>query len=802
MPDLRIALRSLRRTPGFTAIVILSLGIGIGASTVAYSWIDAFILNPLPGVPQSNRLVSVYTKGPGGATWSLSYPRFKQWREVMAGTASLAVHDFEQLSLKTEGFGPERVFSEVVSGNYFDVLGTRAIAGRTLTLEDERQAAQVAVISDRLWDRAFGRDPSIVGRQVTINGNGFTIVGIAPAKFGGAMTGLAFEAWIPVTTISVVRPGNTSLTADGWQWLEGIARPREGATYAQTRSAIEDASKNVSQTAGERTPTLAGVRRISQTDAGPFVTPLFLTLFGLAAIILLIACANIANLLLVRATKRAKEMGVRLALGADRWRIVRQLMTESLVLAGAGGLLGLLIAYLGRGTLNAVMPALPFPVNLTSEVSLRVVGVAAAITIGTALIVGLVPALRASRAGLVVAIRHGDRAGSPRSLLRSSLVVAQVALSLIALVSAGLFMRSLSRARQAEVGFDGLDRVLAVGTSFQLAGLPDSVARIKYDQILERIRAIPGVERASTIDDLPLSLGGNSSSYTEIPGYLPGPDENMSVLYGRAGADYFETMGIPVLKGRGFTTADRPDGDRVLVVNEAFASKYLRGRDPLGLEVRFFGEKWTVVGVAGNVARQRIGETPAPYLYLPAAKAFASELTVVIRAGGAPRFLVEPLRAAIQSVDPNLPVLDPRTMRDNLASITFAQSIGATLLGVLGAVALGLAAIGLYGVLAFAVAQRNREIGIRIALGAASNRVVGLVLRQAARLVVLGVVLGAGLAFGVANLLRAQLFGVQPADPVTFLGVVVLLGLVAVVASVLPARRASRVDPVVTLKSE
>jgi predicted permease len=363
-------------------------------------------------------------------------------------------------------------------------------------------------------------------------------------------------------------------------------------------------------------------------------------------------------------------------------------------------------------------------------------------------------------------------------------------------------MRSLARAHRANVGIDGLDRILAVGTSFRLAGLPDSVARIKYDQILERIRSIPGVERASAIDNLPLSLGGNSSSTTEIPGYQPGPDENMSILCGRAGADYFQAMGIPVLKGRGFTTTDRSDGDRTIVVNEAFASKYLRGRDPLGIELRFLGEKWTVIGVVGNVARQRVGETPPPYLYLPVARAFADELNFVIRANVAPRTLVEPVRAAIQSVDPNLPVLDPRTMRDNLASVTFAQSIGATLLGVLGAVALGLAAIGLYGVLAFAVAQRNREIGIRIALGAASSRVVGLVLRQASGLVALGVVIGAGLAIGVANLLRAQLFGVQPADPVTFLGVIALLGLVAVAASVLPARRASRVDPVVTLKSE
>jgi len=802
MRDLRLAVRGLLRSPGFTAVVVLSLGLGIGAATTAYHWIDSFVLHPLPAVAESDRLVSVFTRGPGGAEWSLSYPRFRQWREAAAGRVDVALFRAEALSLRTEGTAPERIWGDMVSGNYFDLLGVRATSGRTLTLEDERQAAQVVVLSERYWARRFERDPGVVGRQVMINGNGFTVVGIVPAKFGGAMAGVAFDAWVPVTTRPVLDPGNTSLTEDGWQWLEGLARPASGMTFEQTRSALEDASRKVSQSLGETVPTLAGVRRLSDAGAGRFVGPLFYTLFGLAGVILLIACANIANLLLVRATKRAKEIGLRLALGADRGRIVRQLLTESLVLAVVGGALGLLLAFWGRGLLAAVMPSLPFPVNLTSDVSLRVVAMTALVTAGTSLLVGLLPALRASRPALVSAIKDERLPGSGRSLLRSGLVVTQVALSLTALVSAGLFVRSLTRARTADPGFREPAGLLVVSTDFRLAGLADSAARVQFDAVLERLRGLPGVELVGTTTDLPVSLGGHSSSSAALEGYEPGKDENMSIEYARVSDGYFETMGIPLIKGRTLQPTDRPGAPLAVMVNEAFVKRYWPNREPIGGRVRAVGADWTVVGVVKNVVMERFGEAATPYIYYPTGQRFDPEMRIVIRARSNPKALVESVREAIRSVNADLPMLDPMTMTENMAGALFVQTTGATLLGGLGLVALGLAALGLYGVLAFSVSQRTREIGIRMALGSVAGDIVRLVVRQAARLVLIGVLIGAVLALAVGNLLRSQLFGVQPADPLTFAAVVGLLGAVGLLAAALPARRAARVDPVVTLKSE
>jgi putative ABC transport system permease protein len=802
MRDLGLAVRSLIRSPGFTAVVVLSLGVGIGAATTAYNWVDSFVLHPLPAVPESHRLVSVYTRGPGGAEWSLAYPRFRQWREAAAGSVDLAQFRPEQLSLRTEGTAPERLWADLVSGNFFDVVGVRAIAGRTLTMEDERRAAQVVVLSERYWERRFQRDPALLGRQVTINGNGFTVVGILPAKFGGAVAGLSLEAWLPVTTKPVLDPGNTSLTADGSQWLEGIARPAAGLTFEQTRAVMEAASRRVAASLGDQTPTLAGIRRLTSSGAGRFVGPLFFTLLGLAGVILLIACANIANLLLVRATRRSKEIGVRLALGADRWRIVRQLLTESLLLAAAGGALGLLLAYLGRGLLMAVMPSLPFPVNLTTELNLRVVAMTTVVTAGTALLVGLAPALRASNPALVSAIKDERLPGSGRSLLRNGLVVAQVALSLIALVSAGLFLRSLSEARNADPGFTGADRLLVVDTDFRLAGLPDSAARVQFDRILEGIRTLPGVQAAGTTDDLPVSIGGHSSNTVAPQGYEPGPDENMSIEYGRVSGGYFEAMGIPIIKGRSIGSEDRDGTQPVIVVNEAFVRRFWPDRDPIGAQVQTGGTNRTVVGVAGNVVMERFGEAATPYLYYPVQQRFGTRAAFVIRTPLAPQSLAGPVRAAIQAVNPDLPVLDPRTMTENMAGAMFVQSTGATLLAALGLVALGLAALGLYGVLAFSVSQRTREIGIRMALGSMAGGIVRLVVRDAALLVGIGVMAGGLLAFGVGNLLRSQLFGVRAADPVTFGAVIALLAVVALAAASLPARRAARVDPVVTLKAE
>jgi predicted permease len=390
MTTLRHAIRSLGRTPGVVLVVILSLGVGIGATTTAYTWIDSFVLRPLPLVERSDRLVSIYTKGPGGAKWSVSYPSFHDWRAALPASVfeGMIVSSNQTLSLKTDRFGPERVWGQAVSGEFFDFLGVRMVRGRSFRPEEEGQAAQVAVISESLWERAFDRDPGAVGRQVAINGQGFTIVGISPKKFGGTLMALGFDLWVPVTTIAVLDPGNTSLTSRGWQWLQGFGRLKPGIAIAQARTAMTDASRKVSESLGDRQPELAGVRPLSEDGGGPFVIPLLLTIFGLAVVILAIACANIANILLVRASRRTTEISLRLAIGAGRWQIIRQLLTEGLVLAAAGGALGLLFAEWGRGLFQAALPRLPFPIRLTAEINPRVVAVAALVTVMTAVLPG------------------------------------------------------------------------------------------------------------------------------------------------------------------------------------------------------------------------------------------------------------------------------------------------------------------------------------------------------------------------------------------------------------------------------
>jgi predicted permease len=785
------------------AVVVTSLAVGIGATTSAYSWIDSFLLHPLAAVPESSRLIAVFTKGPGGAEWSLSYPRFQRWRENLgAGVKGLAVYSVGQFSLKTPDFGPERVWGSVASGNLFDVAGIQAQAGRLFTLEDERNAAQVAVISDAMWTRIFHRDPTVVGRQVNVNSHGFTIVGVAPPRFSGTMMGVVLGLWVPVTTKPVLDPGNTSLTDDGWQWLEALGRLAPGTTLEQGAASLERTSRSVAQSLGDRVPVLAGVHRQGDSGAGPVIKPLFLTLFGLAGVILLVACANVTNLLLVRATKRSKELGIRIALGAGRGRVVRQLLLESALLSAIGGAAGIVLAYWGRGALGLVMPTMPWPVDLTATVSFRVVAIALLITGLTTFLVGLVPALRASRPSLVSSLKDELLPGSARSWLRSGLVVAQVALSLVALVSGGLFYRSLRAAQHADPGFSDPRHVLVASTGFRLAGYPDSVARVKLDQVLERIRQIPGVSDAGTTDDLPAVFGNNSSTYALPEGYQYGPDENQSIDYAKVSWGYFEAMGIGIVRGRSFQEADRIDGRPVVVVSEAFVKRYLKNRDPIGAQIKTRGKDHTIVGVARDVVKERVGQPATPYMYFVAAQQFADEVYFIVRTKLDPHSLVAPVRGALQSVDPNLPLLDPQTMAESMAAGMFVQSTGAVILAFLGLLALVMAAVGLYGVLAFAVSLRTREIGVRIALGAASSSVVGMVVGQAARMVFIGGVIGSGLAIAVAVALRSQLFGVQPADPVTLAAVALILAVVAVAAAAIPARRATRINPIVSLRSE
>jgi predicted permease len=531
--------------------------------------------------------------------------------------------------------------------------------------------------------------------------------------------------------------------------------------------------------------------------------PALIAVGGITAIVLLIACANVANLMLSRAASRRREMGIRLALGARRWALVRQLLVESLIIAIAGGGLGLLIASWGSGMLGALMPPVPYPVNIPHSFDTRVLLFAMLASVGTALLFGVVPAMQASKPDLVVSLKSGvGNGGHGRGLLRGTLVVTQISLSVIALVAAGLFVRSLTAAQRMDAGYREPEKVLLVGTDLFLAGYDPSTGRVIERQILERVTALPGVVSASFSGIVPLGFGGNNTSSLTIDGYTPAKNENMSIHNDDIAPRYFETVGTPMIAGREFTAQDDSGAARVVVVNEAFVKRYLPGKEALGRWIDFGGGKRTIIGVVASAKQKQLSETPLPFVFLPQAQDYNSNTTLYVRTAGDPKLLTETLRKTFASLDPNLPFLDVRTFAEHMGAAVFFMKLGATMLGMFGVLALFLASMGIYSVIAYSVSQRTRELGIRTALGAARQDILSLVLGEGMRLTAVGLGIGGVLAFGVGMLLRSQLLGVGAADPVTFLSIGALLASVALIASWIPARRASRTDPMVALRTE
>jgi len=530
----------------------------------------------------------------------------------------------------------------------------------------------------------------------------------------------------------------------------------------------------------------------------------FGALLAVTGIVLLIACANVANLLLARAAARRREVGIRLAVGASRTRLVRQLLTESLALALIAGAIGVVVALWARDLMMVLIPAAPFPIGLEFRVDLRVLGFALGVTLLTALLFGLAPALQASNPDLVPTLKDDIGFGHPkRARLQSTLVVSQVALSLVSLVCAGLFLRSLLSARTVDAGFRDPEHVLLVSTDLTLAGIRgDSATTSLTQRLLERVRAVPGVEAAAAAEMVPLGFGGNSSSGATIEGYQPRPNENTSIRRSAVTSDYFRVMGIPIVRGRPIGPADA-SGPLSVVVNETFARRYWPGLDPIGRRVDQGAGWMTVVGVAKDGKYSQLSEDPEALIYQPMGYTFAaSDFTVHVRATGEPTALAPALRRAFGETSADLPFLDVRTMAEHMQAALFVQRIGAYLLAGFGLIALLLCGIGIYGVLSYGVSQRTREIGVRVALGAGQRNVVGLVVGRAMRLSAVGLVIGLGAALLAGQLLRAQLFGISPRDPLTFASIALLLGAVALVASWIPARRAARVDPIVALRSE
>ena len=797
--DVTLALRQLRRAPAFTAVALLTLVLAIAANTAIYSAVSAVLLRPLP-YPDAGRLVVLWASMGDQERALVSYPDFQEWRARNRTFADIGLARTQSVNY-TGADRPDRLIGCFVTANTLRLLGARAAAGRLFTDEETAvgSGTLVAVLSNAVWQSRFGGDPQVIGRTLVLNGRPHVVIGVTVADYTDPFYGT--EVWLPATA-----PPNASwLTRDNpAYWGVGLLRP--GVSDAQAQTDLAGIAKAL---AAEFPATNAGVDA-SVIPLRDFlvgnVRATLLILLGFVALILLIACANIANLQLARSTSRRRELSLRAALGAGRGRLVRQLLTENLVLAGIGGVCGILLARWAIVALIAAAPdGLPAlgPVELDGPVLLF----SAAITVGAGLLFGAVPARWAARAGLADALqtRTGDGAAPGRGDARAVFVAVQLALCIVLLVGAGLLTRSLARIRQVPLGFQPGGLLTA---EFRLPAAKyanDTVVAQFAEQSLGRIRAVPGIRSAALLGSVPLSGNWASTSY-QPDGQAPPADGVPPVTQFNVVTDgFFATMGMPVVKGRDFTPADRVGSAPVAIVSVELARRAWPGRTPVGERIRVLGPPEvvaTVVGVVGNVKQLTLTEPTTPQLYLAKAQNPGIFSSVAARTDGDPDALADALRAAIWSVDPDQPVWKIRTMESLVARDVAPQRFTAMLSSSFAVLALVLAAIGVYGVMSYTVAQRTREIGIRMALGAGRGEVERMVLRRGLRIVVVATALGLAAAYGGARLIASQLFGVPPTDLVTFVAVPLGLAAVAMLACWLPARRAARVDPVIALQGE
>jgi predicted permease len=829
--DLRFALRSLAKTPGFTLVVVLTLALGIGANTAIFSLMDQILLRFLP-VQEPERLVVLSGPGPFSGSSSsrsntitpFSQPMFEGIRDGnsvfdgVIGQFSASVH----LSVGKE---TESVQGDLVSGNFFEVLGLRPAAGRLFTAADDTTPGghPVVVLSHAYWARRFGGDASAVGRTVGVNNEPMTIVGVAPKGFHGVEVGQPIDVFVPLMMQPGVIPTWPRAAGD-WRvrWLMVQARLKDGVTRAQAKAEIdvlyrqllEEDFKTI-KTPSERFRTrffektvdvLPGAHGTSSLRDDSR-TPLAL-LMAMVGLVLLIACANVANLLLARASSRQKEVALRLALGASRRRIVRQLLVESLVLAGVGGLVGMVFAI---WTGDVLLRALPFEEAsrvFTAEPDARVGAFALGLSVVTGLLFGLVPALQATRPQVFPTLKNESTAvasGGAPARFRKGLVVAQIALSLLLLVGAGLFSRSLANLRALDPGFEP-QSLLAFGIDPALNGYSLERRLAILQQVQQDLEAEPGVASASLAAE-PLMTDSNTSSTVRVEGYEPKEDEDMNPNFNYVGPRFFETLGITRVSGRDFSDADALSAPKVAVVNETFARYFFGDQDPIGrrfgLGRRSQGFDFTIVGLVRDGKASSLREKPRRFVYAPFTQnERVSGMTFYVRSTLDPSALAGRVRAVVGRADSTLPVTSLKTMQTQIRESLFVDRLVAGLAAAFGVVAMALAAIGLYGVMSYAVTLRTREIGIRVALGAERRTVLGMVLAEVGTLTAVGVAIGLPVAYGLGRLVESQLFGIHAGDPLTLAAATATLAGAAFLAGYLPAARATRVDPVVALRYE
>jgi macrolide transport system ATP-binding/permease protein len=804
--DLRFAFRMLAKSPGFTLVAVLTLAVGLGATTVVFSWIRGLVVEPLPGVAEQGRILMLSGLARNGDSRSLSVPDVRDiTREELP--VEITAFDMAPMNL-TAGERPERVWGSIVTGNFFDVLGVRAAAGRTfLPDEDVTPGAHpVAVLSHELWQRRFQGDPGIVGSSLEINGQPFTVVGVASPEFQGPQVGLRMDLYVPLAMQVQVVPGGSRLEVRGRRWLQALARLKPEIEQKQAQAALDALSSRIATAFPDsNTGYRFQLYRFWNAPSGAsrFLLPVMLVLGAMALLVLLLACANVANLLLIRALGRRKEIAVRLSLGAGRGRLVAQLLTEGLLLAVLAGLLGMVFAVWGRDLLAAFIPVTDEPVAPTFPIDAPLLGFAALLSLTTGVLFSLAPALQVTSPDLASTLRDeaGAVSGGRKGVVRSGLVVLQITLSCLLLIAAGLFVRSLGRASDIDPGFSARNVLLASVDLFP-GGYDEERGRVFYRELLRRAAGLPGVESVSLASAVPLDFGGSSSSSLTIAGYTPGPEEEVVVEYYVVGPEYFHTMGIPLVAGRDFTAQDEAGKALVLVINETMAKRYWPGRNPIGGTVRFGARDFAVAGVARDGKYQQLGEEPSAHFYLPVLQSYQASMIVHLRTAGDPVALTDALRREIRSLDPDLPLTGVKPMREHLRISVFSQRLAASFLGSFGLLALLLATVGLYSLIRYAVSQRTREMGVRLALGAQRADISRLIVGEGMVLALVGLGIGIAAAFGIAPLLRSLLLGVSATDPVIFVAIAALLATVTAISSYLPARAAARIDPIVALRAE
>jgi len=836
--DLRYGIRGLFKRKAFAAIAVLTLALGIGANTAIFTLVNAVLLKSLP-VSNPHELV-LFSDATGEGTsvedtprqgqWPrFSYDSYKYFRDhndsfqdvaaLRSGVARLSVRQTD-----SQANAAARASGQLVSGNYFSVLGVRAMRGRVLTPDDDKPNAEpAAVVSHRYWQQELNSDSSIVGKRLIINGTTFTVVGLMPRDFFGERVRRPPDFWLPLAFHPQIELRPSFLENNQVYWLMIIGRLKPGVTIEQAQvSANLDLRQFLTEQAGTEL-TEDRQRRIQNTyvqlvDGSGGISglrrlyskPLHM-LMAIVGLVLLIACANVGSLLLSRAASRKAEISLRMALGATRWRIVRQLLTESMLLAVIGGVCGVLLAQWGVTVLvNLVAKEAP----LDTRADVGVLAFTAGVSILAGLLFGLVPAIQASRTNLSAAMKEKSRAswlGGNKFLrvsLSAALVVLQVGISMVLLTGAGLFARSLVKLQNEDVGFDR-SNMLLVGIDPRLAGYKPVELAGLYQEIIDRVGTVPNVQSVSMATYAPLS-GSQRSSSIRVPGFTPQPGQSSDVEDVLVGPKYAETLGIPLLRGRDIELRDTASGPRVAVVNEAFVEQYFNGQDAVGKHFTFDdetddGAQLEIVGVIGDIKSEDTREPSHPCVYRPILQIqdqAAYSVTLQIRTKNDPAPTAAPVRQMLNQIDDKLPVFNVLTMHEQIRDKLNQDRLIAQLASFFGALALILACIGLYGVMAHGVARRTNEIGIRMALGAKGGNIAWMVLRETLVLVVAGLALGVPAALLSARLISTQLFGLSPTDPLTLIGAGVVLTFVALLAGYVPARRASRVDPLTALRYE